>query len=71
MLSGVLWVLESEGRFWPGGMHANATLVAWLLYAAIAALRFVRRESARRAALQSALGFALLHVAVVGLRVLP
>jgi ABC-type uncharacterized transport system permease subunit len=71
VLSGVLWVLESEGRFWPGGMHANATLVAWLLYAAIAALRFVRRESARRAALQSALGFALLLVAVVGLRVLP
>ena len=71
VLSGVLWVLESEGRLWPGGLHANATLAAWALYAVVALLRFVRRESARRAALQSALGFGLLLVAVVGMRVLP
>lgn len=71
VLTGVLWVLESEGRFWPGGLHANATLAAWGLYAGIAVLRFGLHESARRAALQSALGFALLLVTVVGLRVLP
>jgi ABC-type transport system involved in cytochrome c biogenesis permease subunit len=71
VLTGVLWVLESEGRLWPGGLHANATAVAWLLYAAIAVLRFGLHESARRAALQSALGFGLLLVTVVGLRVLP
>jgi ABC-type uncharacterized transport system permease subunit len=71
VLSGMLWVAESEGRLWPGGLHANATLAAWILYAVVAVLRFVRRESARRAALQSALGFALLLVVVVGLRVLP
>ncbi len=71
VLSGVLWVLESEGRFWPGGVHANATLAAWALYAVVAVLRFARHESARRAALQSAVGFALLVVTVVGVRVLP
>lgn len=71
LLTGVLWVLESEGRLWPGGLHANATLVAWALYAVIAVLRFGLHESARRTALQSAVGFALLLVTVVGLRVLP
>jgi ABC-type uncharacterized transport system permease subunit len=71
VLTGVLWVAESEGRLWPGGIHANATLVAWALYAAIAVARFALHESARRAALQSAFGFALLVLTVVGLRVLP
>jgi ABC-type uncharacterized transport system permease subunit len=71
VLTGVLWVLESEGRLWPGGVHANATLAAWGLYAAVAVLRFGLHESARRAALQSALGFALLLLTVVGVRVLP
>lgn len=71
VLTGVLWVLESEGRLWAGGVHANATLAAWALYAGIAVLRFGLHESARRAALQSALGFTLLLVTVLGLRVLP
>jgi ABC-type uncharacterized transport system permease subunit len=71
VLTGVLWVAEREGRLWPGGLHANATLAAWTLYAAIAIARFGLHESARRAALQSALGFAILVVSVVGLRVLP
>lgn len=71
VLTGVLWVAESEGRLWPGGLHANATLLAWLLYAGIALARFGRHESARRAAQQSAFAFALLLVTVVGLRVLP
>jgi ABC-type uncharacterized transport system permease subunit len=71
VLTGVSWVLESEGRLWPGGAHANATLVAWLFYAGIAVMRFGLHENARRAALQSALGFGLLVVTVVGLRVLP
>jgi ABC-type uncharacterized transport system permease subunit len=71
VLTGVLWVAESEGQLWPGGLHANATLAAWALYAAIAVARFGLHESARRAALQSALGFAILLVSVVGLRVWP
>jgi ABC-type uncharacterized transport system permease subunit len=69
VLTGMLWVAESEGRLWPGGVHANATLAAWGVYAAIAIARFGLHESARRAALQSALGFALLLVSAVGLRV--
>jgi len=71
VLTGVLWVLESEGRIWPGGVHANATLAAWALYAAIAVARFGLHASARRTALHSALGFTLLLVTVVGLRALP
>ncbi len=71
VLTGVLWVLESEGRLWAGGLHANATLFAWGLYAMIAIARFGLHESARRTALKSALAFGLLLVSVVGLRVLP
>ncbi len=71
VLTGMLWVAESEGRLWPGGAHANATLAVWSLYAVVAVLRFGVHEGARRAALQSTVGFALLLVTVVGLRVLP
>jgi ABC-type uncharacterized transport system permease subunit len=71
LLTGVLWVLESEGVLWPGGLHANATLIAWLVYVAVAVTRFGLHASARRVALQSALGFGLLAITVVGLRVLP
>jgi ABC-type transport system involved in cytochrome c biogenesis permease subunit len=71
VLTGVLWVLESEGRLWPGGVHANATLAVWLLYGVVAVLRFGMHEGARRAALQSAIGFGLLLVTVLGLRVWP
>lgn len=70
VLTGVAWVAAVESRLWPGGLHANATLAAWALYAALLAVRFGGRQGARRSALSSAAGFAVLLVAVVGVGVL-
>jgi ABC-type transport system involved in cytochrome c biogenesis permease subunit len=70
VLTGVLWVETREGRLWPGGLHANATLVVWLVYAALIATRFGSKQGARLAALGSAAGFALLLAVVIGIGVL-
>ena len=67
VVTGVLWVETREGRLWPGGLHANATLLAWLAYAALVLARFGAGGSARLSAAGSAVGFALLLVAVVGI----
>jgi ABC-type transport system involved in cytochrome c biogenesis permease subunit len=69
VLTGVLWVETREGRLWPGGLHANATLVVWLVYAALIAARFGSKQGARVAALGSAAGFALLVAVVIGIGV--
>ncbi len=66
VITGVLWVRSVDGRFWAGGLHANATLAAWVLYAAVIFARFRLQLGARRAALVSAAGFAFLALAVVG-----
>jgi ABC-type uncharacterized transport system permease subunit len=66
VVTGVLWVETREARFWPGGLHANAALGVWFVYAALMLQRYGRGETARRAALGSSLGFALLLVVVVG-----
>lgn len=67
VVTGVLWVETREGRLWPGGLHANATLLVWLAYAGLVLARFGAGGSARLSALGSAAGFALLLVAVVGI----
>jgi ABC-type uncharacterized transport system permease subunit len=69
VVTGVLWVETREGRLWPGGLHANATLAAWLAYSALVFARFGAGGSARQVAAGSAAGFALLLVAVVGIGV--
>jgi ABC-type transport system involved in cytochrome c biogenesis permease subunit len=70
VITGVLWVEAREGRLWPGGLHANATLAVWVLYAALMAARLGTRQGARQAAIGATAGFALLLGAVVGLGVL-
>jgi ABC-type transport system involved in cytochrome c biogenesis permease subunit len=67
VVTGSLWVQTSEGRLWPGGLHANTTLGVWCVYALLLLQRFGTDESARRAALGSAVGFALLMLVVVGI----
>jgi ABC-type uncharacterized transport system permease subunit len=66
LVSGVVWVEATQRRLWPGGVHANATLAAWLLYAALMLARYGAHMGARQSALSSAAGFAVLLVAVVG-----
>ncbi len=66
VVTGVLWVRATQGRLWVGDVHADVTLLAWLIYAAVTVSRFVLRAGARQVALYSALGFAFLVFAVVG-----
>jgi ABC-type uncharacterized transport system permease subunit len=70
VLTGVLWVETREGRLWPGGLHANATLAVWLVYAVLVGARFGTKQSARIAALGAVTGFVLLAAAVIGVGVL-
>jgi ABC-type uncharacterized transport system permease subunit len=66
LLSGVLWVWKVQGRFWAGGGHADAAVVAWVVYAGVVFARFGVRLGARQVAIGSAAGFAILLVAVIG-----
>ncbi|MDJ0788721.1 MAG: cytochrome c biogenesis protein CcsA [Myxococcota bacterium] len=70
LLSGIAWVYAAEGRLWPGTPHANATLAAWVVYAGVSVLRWRSGFGSRQSALSSAVGFAVLLVAVVGVGVL-
>jgi len=70
MVTGIVWVYASEARLWPGTWHANATLVAWIVYAAVLYARFGANQGSRRSALQSAVGFGVLLVAVLGVGLL-
>jgi len=67
VVTGVLWVETREGRLWPGGLHANATLAVWLVYAGLIGARFATKQGARQSALGAATGFALLLVVVIGI----
>lgn len=66
VVTGVLWVETREGRLWPGGLHANATLAVWLVYAVLIGARLATRQGARQSALGAAVGFALLLAVVIG-----
>jgi ABC-type uncharacterized transport system permease subunit len=68
LLTGVVWVHAAEGRFWPAGWHANATLACWVVYAAAVGARFGVRPGARLSALSSVAAFGLLLVVVIGVR---
>ncbi len=67
VVTGVLWVRATQGLFWAGGIHANATLIAWAVYAAATYARFGLDVGARASAVVSAAGFAFLSLAVVGI----
>jgi ABC-type transport system involved in cytochrome c biogenesis permease subunit len=70
VVTGVLWTHAVEGRLWPGTMHANATLAAWLVLVVLVTLRFGAGQGARQSALSSMAGFALMLLAVVGVGML-
>lgn len=66
VVTGVLWVRATQGGFWAGGLHANATFLAWLVYGVLTYARFGIGLGARRAALSSAASFVFLALAVIG-----
>jgi ABC-type transport system involved in cytochrome c biogenesis permease subunit len=66
LMTGVLWTLEVEGRWWPRSPHASAALVAWAIYAILVGSRWLARQGAIRSAQSAVAGFAILVFAVVG-----
>jgi ABC-type uncharacterized transport system permease subunit len=70
VVTGVLWTHALDGRLWPATLHANATLVAWLVLAVLVGVRFGAGQGARQSALSSIAGFALMLLAVVGVGML-
>jgi ABC-type transport system involved in cytochrome c biogenesis permease subunit len=70
VVTGVLWTQAVEGRLWPGTLHANATLAAWLVLAVLVTARFGAGQGARQSAFSSMAGFILMLLAVVGVGML-
>lgn len=68
VLTGVLWVQETQGRWWPGTIHATSSLVAWAIYAALVLARRVLGQGAHQSAWNAVAGFGVLLFAVVGVR---
>ncbi len=70
VLTGMLWVEESTGRFWTGTAHETWAVIAWAVYAGLVAARFQLHHGSRRAAVSAVAGFAFLLFAVVGVGLL-
>ena len=65
-----LWTNAQTGQLWVSSWHANGTLLAWLTYASIVAVRFGRPRTARSAAAGATAAFAILILAVIGVEAL-
>jgi len=70
VLTGSLWVQHERGVLWLGTSHETWTIVAWGIYAGLAAARFAGRQAGRQAAASALAGFAFLLFAVVGVELL-
>ncbi len=67
LVTGILFTKAQTGELWPAGWHANATALAWVVYASIVAVRFARPRTARSAAAGATAAFAILVIAVIGI----
>jgi ABC-type transport system involved in cytochrome c biogenesis permease subunit len=70
VITGMIWVQTESGRVWTATAHETWTLVAWVVYAALVAVRFGARQGARNAAACAVGGFAFLFFAVIGVGLL-
>lgn len=66
VITGVLWNEAEKGSALGGGLHETFTVVAWLIYLGLVALRFVGHQGARQAAASALAGFGFLVFAVIG-----
>jgi ABC-type uncharacterized transport system permease subunit len=66
VVTGGLWTEEMHGRPFVGSPHEASFLIAWAIYAVLAALRFGAHLGARRCAVSAAVGFVFAGIAVVG-----
>jgi ABC-type uncharacterized transport system permease subunit len=66
VLTGMAWQQSVLGRLWSGGSHETWMVIAWAIYAGLAAARFAGRQGARQSAASALAGFAFLLFAVIG-----
>jgi ABC-type transport system involved in cytochrome c biogenesis permease subunit len=66
VITGAAWLHDTRGRAFSGSDHEMWTIIAWGIYAGLAAARFGGRQGARQAAASAVAGFAFLLFAVVG-----
>jgi ABC-type transport system involved in cytochrome c biogenesis permease subunit len=69
VITGMFWVEKTNGRVWTGTPHEVWSVIAWLVYAVVVALRFTRDQGARHAAASAVGGFVFLLLAVVGVEI--
>lgn len=69
VLTGALWGHSVLGRYYSGSAHETFCLIAWGVYGVLISLRFGARQPARRLALSSVAGFALLAIALIGVEI--
>jgi len=67
VVTGVFWVEQESGRVWTGTNHEVWSMIAWLIYAVVAIVRFKTGQGARQAAAVAIGGFVFLFFAVIGL----
>jgi len=68
--TGMLWMRAVSGRPFGGTAHETWSLLAWAIYAVLAALRFGGRQGGRQAAAAAVVAFGFLFFAVIGVELL-
>jgi ABC-type transport system involved in cytochrome c biogenesis permease subunit len=66
ILTGMIWLMETEDMFWTGSPHEAWMMIAWAIYAGLVAARYVGHQGARQAAASALAGFAFLFFGVMG-----
>ncbi len=70
VITGVFWLEDASGSLFTGSAHELWSLVAWAIYAVMAAVRFTAQQGSRKAAASAVWGFVFLLFAVVGVELL-
>jgi len=67
VVTGAFWVAQTSGRAFSGSHHELWSMVAWLIYAVVAVVRFGTGQGARQSAAVAIGGFVFLFIAVIGI----
>jgi len=70
VITGALWEQTVSGRLWGATPHQTWSLLAWVVYGVLVAIRFGSEQGSRQAAISAVSGFAFLFLVVVGVELL-
>ena len=70
IVTGMIWLQETEGTAWMGTTHEAWMMIAWAIYAGLVSVRFAGKQGARQAAASALAGFVFLLFGVVGVGVI-